>query len=161
MIVLLNKIMGNPQGAPFEPWMYYFINEIMNEVKMIDWAQMISNNLDNQLRNLEADRIFYISSYLFFSLARTYRYRGLTCRGEVGNKKNQFPVYDCYPQLHMEEKLHFKRVNDTFFMHSTRTLQGGLHQRLSRVYGLHKQIRVLVYSIPVIHLHQNSRIFRI
>lgn len=73
MIVLLNRIIDNPQGAPFEPWMYYFINEIMNGVKMIDRAQIISNNLDNQLRNLEGDRIFYMSSYLFYSLARTYR----------------------------------------------------------------------------------------
>lgn len=132
MIVLLNRIMGNPQGAPFEPWMYYFINEIMNGVKMIDWARMISDNLDSQLKNLEADRTFYMSSYLFYSLATTYRYRGLTCRGEVGNKENQFLVYDYYPQLHMEEKFHFKRVNDTFLMHITRTLQGGLHQRLSQ-----------------------------
>lgn len=92
----------------------------------------MSDNLDSQLRNLEADRTFCMSSYLFYSLARTYRYRGLTCRGEVGNKENQFPVYDCYPQLHMEEKFHFKGVNDTFFMHITRTLQGGLHQRLSQ-----------------------------
>lgn len=47
MIVLLNRIMGNPQGASFEPWMYYLINEIMNGVKMIDWARMISDNLDS------------------------------------------------------------------------------------------------------------------
>lgn len=47
MIVLLNRIMGNPQGASFKPWMYYFINEIMNGVKMIEWVRMISDNLDS------------------------------------------------------------------------------------------------------------------
>lgn len=94
MIVLLNRIMENPQGAPSEPSMYYFINEIMNGVKLIDWARMISDNLDSQLKNLEANRTFFMSSYLFYSLATTYRYRGLTYRAEVGNKENQFPVYD-------------------------------------------------------------------
>lgn len=132
MIVLMNRVMGSPQGPPFEPWMYYFINEIITGVKMIDWAKIISNNLDVQLKNLEENMTFYMSSYLVYSLARTYRYRGLTCRGEVGNKENQFAVYDCYPQLHLEGTLHFKRVNDAFMMHITRMLQGGLHQRLSQ-----------------------------
>lgn len=102
-IVLLNRVMGSPQGTPFDPWMYYFINEITTGAKMIDWAKIISNNLDDQLKNLEENMTFYMSSYLVYSLARTYRYRGLTYRGEVGNKENQFSVYDCYPQLHLEE----------------------------------------------------------
>lgn len=75
---------------------------------------------------------FYISSYVIYVLAWCYRYKGLICKGIVGNKDDQFKAYDCYPQLHMQEKSHFKRVNDAFLMCITRTLQGGTHQRLTQ-----------------------------
>lgn len=32
IILLLNRIMGSPEGAPFQTWMYYFIDEIKNQV---------------------------------------------------------------------------------------------------------------------------------
>lgn len=70
-------------------------------------------------------------SYVVYALARHIRYKGLICKGEVGIKKGQLKVYDCYPQLRLHEK-QFRRVNDMFTMYLTRLLQGGLHMRLSK-----------------------------
>lgn len=131
-ILLLNRVAGSPQGMPFEAWMYYFIDEITSEVKMFNWSRMISNNLDEQLKNLESTKNFYMSSYVVYLLARSYKYFGLIYKGMVGNGEGEFRSYDCYPQLQLSEKSHFKRVNDTFLMYITRILQGGTHQRLTR-----------------------------
>jgi hypothetical protein len=99
IILLLNRVAGSPQGAPFEAWMYYFINEITFGVKMFNWSRMISNNLDEQLKNLESMKTFYMSSYIVYLLVRSYKYFGLICKGVVGNGKGEFRSYDCYPQL--------------------------------------------------------------
>lgn len=104
LILLLNRVAGSPQASPFEPCMFYFIDEVTFDVKMIIWAKIISNSIDEQLRNMEHTKSIYMSSYIIYMLARCYRYKGLICKGVVGNKDGQFKAYDCYLQLHLQEK---------------------------------------------------------
>lgn len=92
-----NRIAGNPQGAYFETWMYYFMDEITSCVRMFNWSLMISDNLHEQLVNLEKTKSFHMSSYVVYLLARMYRYSGLICKGKVGNGENEFKSSDCYP----------------------------------------------------------------
>lgn len=132
MVFMLNRITGSPQGVVFETWMFYYVEEISLGLKMINWAKLISDNLDVQLRNLERTRTFYMSSYVIYMLAKNIRYKGLICKGEVGNKRDQLKVYDWYPHLQLHEKEHHRRVNDGFLMYLTRLLQGGTHKRLSK-----------------------------
>lgn len=99
IILQLNKVAGSPRGAPFESWMYYFMDEITYGVEMFNWSRMISNNLDGQLRNLESTKTFYMSSYVIYLLGRSYRYTGLICKGVVGNGEGELRPYGCYPQL--------------------------------------------------------------
>lgn len=131
IVLLLNRIIGHSHGAPFENWMYYFIDEIITGVKMFNWSKMISDSLHEQLVNFEETKTFHMSSYIVYSLARYYKYPGLTCKGVVGNGEGQFKAYDCYLQLQLKEKSHFRRAHDAFLMYITRLLQGGTHQRLS------------------------------
>lgn len=123
--------MGNPQGAPFKMWMYYFIDKITSGIKMFNWSRMISDNLHEQLINLERTKTFYMSSNVVYLLKRTYRYTRLICQGVVGNGENEFKSYDFYPQLQLCKKAHFRRAHDSFLMYITRILQGGMHQRLT------------------------------
>jgi len=97
MVVFLNRIMGCPQSANFEPWMFFYIEEIISGKRMIDWAEMISSNIDDQLKGLQETKTFYMSSYVIYMLTRNERYLGLNCKGRVGNGEGQFKVYDCYP----------------------------------------------------------------
>lgn len=131
IILLLNRIMGIPQGELFQTWMYFFIDEIVFGVRMFNWARMISNNIHKQRVNLESTKSFHMSSYVVYMLARAYRYAGLICRGPMGNIENELKVYNCYPQLQLSEKTHFRKAHDAFIMYITRILQGGTHQRLS------------------------------
>lgn len=66
--------------------MFYFIEEISDGTVMINWAKIISDNLDIQLRNWERTKSFYMISYLVYMLARHIVYKGLLCKGEVGNR---------------------------------------------------------------------------
>lgn len=72
-----------------------------------------------------------MSSYIIYSLARAHEYAGLTYRGPVSTRAGELRACESYTQLHYPIKIHYKRVNDAFTMHITRTLQGGIHQRLS------------------------------
>ena len=49
---MLNRAMGTPQGAFFDTWILYFIDEIATREVMMNWARIISDNIKAQLRNL-------------------------------------------------------------------------------------------------------------
>ena len=44
--------------------MFYFIEEIPTAEVMINWARMISENIDAQLRDMRKTKQFYMSSYI-------------------------------------------------------------------------------------------------
>lgn len=123
--------MGIPQGMQFESWMYYFIDEIVNGKGKFDWARIISENLELQLRTVQNQKQFYIGSYLFYLIARLYEYPGLKALGVTGNGSGQYLVHECYPQLHLHNTKDFKMFYDAFAMKMVRVLQGTPARRLS------------------------------
>ena len=66
LIVLLSQIMGIAQGMQFENWMYYFIDEIENGKRRFDWARIINENLELQLRTMQNQKKLYMGSYLLY-----------------------------------------------------------------------------------------------
>ena len=88
-IVLLNRVMGVPQGMQFESWMYYFIDEIVNGKGKFDWARIISENLELHLRVVQNQKQSY--------MARLYKHPGLKALGVIGNGLGQCLVHECYP----------------------------------------------------------------
>ena len=96
--------------------MYYFIEKIMTGNVMMNWLRKISDKLDTQLRNLRKTKQFYMSSYMIYLLAR--KYTGLVSKCMIGNYKDQFKEYDCYPELQLHERASYRRVNDiTIIIH--------------------------------------------
>lgn len=45
LIMMLNRVGGCPQAFIFEPWMFYYINLVLEGKEHINWAVMISDNL--------------------------------------------------------------------------------------------------------------------
>lgn len=84
LVFLLNRVMGMPQGAIYDGWMFYFIQDCLRGT-LINWSRIISDNLDFQLRNVQRSKSFAMTSYLVYLLARFVTYKGLICKGEVGN----------------------------------------------------------------------------
>ena len=58
MVMMLSCIFGMPYSYRFESWMWYFVEQAMEEGDRIDWAGLISDNLNEQLMNLEHTRKF-------------------------------------------------------------------------------------------------------
>ena len=54
--MMLSLIFGMPHSYRFESWMWYFVEKVMEEGDIIDWAGVISDNLNEQLMNLEHTR---------------------------------------------------------------------------------------------------------
>ena len=103
----------------------------MEEGDRIDWAGFISDNLNEQLMNLEHTRKFYMSSYVIYMLARRKNYDGLRCKGPIGIGTQHLKVHEWYPQLHLYSKHDYMRVNDVFSTCIVRTLQKRPHLRMS------------------------------
>ena len=131
LVVLLSRIMGLAQGMQFENWMYFFIDEIEKGKRGFDWAKIISENLELQLRTVQNQRQFYMGSYLFYLIARLYKSLGLKALGEVGSGPGQYLVHECYPQLHLHNNKDYKIFCDAFAMKTVRILQGTPAKRLS------------------------------
>lgn len=89
LLLMICKIMGCLQAFLFEPQMFYFIDEVMEGKRMIDWAKIISHNLDEKLNNLRQTQFFYMSSYVIYSLARTGKFNGLPGKGPIGCRLGQ------------------------------------------------------------------------
>ena len=77
MVMMLSHIFGMPYSYRFESWMWYFVEKMMEEGYRIDRARLISDDLNEQLMNLERTRKFYMSSYVVYMLARRINYDGL------------------------------------------------------------------------------------
>lgn len=91
--------MGFPTATFLENWMFYFMEEIFGEKARFHWAKMIRDNIHNHFMEVKKNLCFYMTSYLVYLLAVNFPYKGLFYAGELGTKKGQLKVYDCYPKI--------------------------------------------------------------
>ena len=46
MVIMLSRIFVMPYSYRFESWMWYFVEQVMEEGDKIDWAGLRSDNLN-------------------------------------------------------------------------------------------------------------------
>ena len=63
--------------------MYYFIEGIEDGKRKFDWARIICENLELQLRTMQNQKQFYVGSYLFYLIARQQK-----LKSEFGGRVN-------------------------------------------------------------------------
>lgn len=120
--MMLSQVNVSPQSYIFESWMFFYIGIVLEGKDSADWARMISDNLDEQFKNLRRTKTFYMSSYVIYMLPRMTKYRGITYKEPIGCGPEQFKIYEAFPQLHLSNTSSYKRMNDVFTMHIARTL---------------------------------------
>lgn len=77
-IILLSKVIGLPASRHLNIWMVHFIETIRTKKIPIDWASILSENLDKKLMAVENNYQFYMTSYLVYLLdVRETDYPGL------------------------------------------------------------------------------------
>lgn len=92
---MLHSLVSAPEASYFEEWMFYYIETVTCDKKAINWARLISNIIDKQLRRLMRTRTFYMSSYVIYSIARNFEYPGLMYTGVIGRRLGEIKVYEC------------------------------------------------------------------
>ena len=64
MVILLAIIFGRKYAKSFmEKWVP-IMHQVMSNGSILNWGEIISSNLDNQLRKAQMDHEFYMASYL-------------------------------------------------------------------------------------------------
>lgn len=111
--------MGLPTSRHLNIWMVHFIETIKTMKIPIDWALILSENLDEQLVEIKNNHKFYMTSYLLYLLVvRAMDYPRLFKKG-IMQDANACP-YIVYPQL-MKKKVpknikEYMIVNDAFII---------------------------------------------
>ena len=97
-IILLSRVMGLSASRHLNIWMVHFIETLKTSKMSINWASILSENLDEQLVMVKNNCNFYMTSYLVYLLAaRAIDYPGLFKKGSMQDA-NTCP-YIVYPQL--------------------------------------------------------------
>ncbi|KAH9306929.1 hypothetical protein KI387_011333, partial [Taxus chinensis] len=127
-IILLARVMGFPSTNEFHFWMCPLISMVCKGTQNINWAEIISMNLAEQLSNVQQTKKFYMTSYLMYTLAASRQWFGFSY---IDAHKDD-PVYAYCPQFTLEtSNRNFRRVNDAFTMYVVRLLEGDTARRFS------------------------------
>lgn len=62
MVIFVNHVTRNEDSNNLEGWMFLFINIVYEGIQFINWAEIISNNLCDQLLKLRKNYNFYMTS---------------------------------------------------------------------------------------------------
>ncbi|KAH9296670.1 hypothetical protein KI387_044250 [Taxus chinensis] len=109
-----SRINGEANAHTFRTWMYAFIRtiEINKADSIINWSEIISDNIGEQLRNVKRTFSFKMTSYLVYAAAS----QGIFSKLDRCGVLSKDPIFECYPQLTVPAcKKDFKVVNDGFF----------------------------------------------
>ena len=81
LIILLSRICGLKNSNDFEPWMYKFTFQIIDNKEHIFWGELISTALCEQLLNVGTSALFYMNSCLVYIVAAMGSFSGLSTKG--------------------------------------------------------------------------------
>lgn len=88
MITLLSRVKGLLVSSNFQEWMYEYIKIIKRKKKHVDWGTQISDEIHEQLINVQSTLKFYMTSYLVYVVAIVRQFPGLSTEGN----RNVVPV---------------------------------------------------------------------
>ena len=64
IVILLSKVFGRKDGSTFPDKWIPIIYQIMTSGATLNWGELSSSNLDNQLKKVNKEHQFYMSTYL-------------------------------------------------------------------------------------------------
>jgi hypothetical protein len=78
IIILLSKVFRRKDGSTFLDKMIRIIYQIMTSGVTLNWGELISSKLDNQLKKVHKDHPFYMSTYLMDVMCASLEFPLLT-----------------------------------------------------------------------------------
>lgn len=130
---MLRTAFDKPACRHFQPWMFSFMLIILDGRQYYDWAQILSDNIRVQLKEGHKTRKFFFTSYGFWVATRSGQFPRLQTKWTLGEEEGQNAVWEYYTQLPLKEpRIHYNRINDTFWFPIIIRLIGDTGFRLSK-----------------------------
>ena len=82
IIILLSRVFSRKDGSTFPDKWIPIIYQIMTSGVTLNWGELISSNLDNQLKKVHKDHWFYMSTYLMDVMRASLEFPSLKWKWE-------------------------------------------------------------------------------
>ena len=77
IVILLSILFGRKDGSTFLDKWIPIIYQIMTSRATLNWSELISSNLDNQLKKVHKDHQIYMSTYLMDAMCASMEFPSL------------------------------------------------------------------------------------
>ena len=121
IVILLSRVFGRKDGSTFLDKWIPIIYQIMTSGVTLNWGELISSNLDNQLKKVHKDHQFYMSTYLMDVMCASLEFPSLEWKWEPS-----LPSVHVYCKMLWENKYKedYDQIYNTLFPTLYETLFG-------------------------------------
>ena len=95
IVILLSRVFEKKDGSTFPDKWILIIYQIITSGAILNWGELISSNLDNQLRKVHKDHQFYMSTYLMNVIGASLEFLALSWKWE-----SSMPSIHVYCKMH-------------------------------------------------------------
>ena len=74
MVILLSRIFERKDASTFLDKWIPIIHQVITNGSVLNWEEIISSNLDSQLKKVHSEHIFYMASYLLDAMCSSTEY---------------------------------------------------------------------------------------
>ena len=82
IVIFLSRVFGRKDGSTFSDKWIPIIYQIMTSEVTLNWGELISSNLDNQLKKVHKDHQIYMSTYLMDVMCANIKFPSLEWKWE-------------------------------------------------------------------------------
>jgi len=82
IVIFLSRVFGRKDGSTFPDKWIPIIYQIMTSGVTLNWGELISSNLENQLKKVHKDHRFYMSTYLMDVMCANLEFPSLEWKWE-------------------------------------------------------------------------------
>ena len=82
VVILLSRLFGRKDGSTFPDKWIPIIYQIMTSGATLNWGELISSNLDNQLKKVHKEHQFYMSTYIMDVICANMEFPSLEWKWE-------------------------------------------------------------------------------
>ena len=77
MVILLSRIFGRKDVSTFPDKWIPIIHKVITTRSVLSWGEIISSNLDSQLKKVQSEHKFYMASYMMYVMCANREYPSL------------------------------------------------------------------------------------
>lgn len=128
---MLGQAFGKEDCRHYHLWMFHYIHIIISGKEYFGWAQIMSDNIHEQIRNVLETEKFFMTYYAIWVVARSGIYPGLNTSGRLREAPEEVRAWEYYTHFPIQQVMyHFKKINDVFIYAVICRLIGDVGYRL-------------------------------